>query len=452
MIPDPATVSAPSVPHSREAEEGALGSVLINPDVYVDLAAFLKADDFYIHRHSWIWQAMVRLVERHIPVDLLTLAEELERFGQLVEIGGPAYLTGLINQVPSSLNAEAYAQIVAAHATRRRMIQAANQIAALAYNEKQDIGESTEQAVKALEQIAMRTSGEALVPLSHSLSATYDRVDRSSRTVELPGVCSGLQELDLLLGNFQPGDVYVVAARPGQGKTSFESSVMLHAAQQRKRVAFFSLEMSTEKITNRLIAQETGINVQLLNTGKLNDAQWPLFTSAVERMESLPIYLDDTPAITPLHILAKCRRLSMSSGPLDLVAVDYLQLMKPGTHAENRTQEIGLITRALKTLAKELHVPLLVAAQLNREVEKRSDKRPQLSDLRESGDIEADADVVIFLHQPDPQTTGDSIQTDLIVAKHRNGPTGTVSVMFNKTITRFEDAGKPNQNNKGKLS
>lgn len=436
-----------TTPHSREAEEGTLGSVLINPDAYYDIASILKADDFHIHRHGWIWAAFVRLTEKKIPIDPLTVSEELERQGQLAEIGGPAYLTALVNQVPSSLNAEAYAHIVSSHATRRRMIKAANEIARLAYDEKQDVGDATEQAVKALEGVAIRTSGQPLVPLSISLSETYDRVDRSSRTVELPGVPSGLHELDLLLGNFQSENVYVVAARPGQGKTSLEASVMLNAARQGKRVAFFSLEMSIEKITNRLLAQETGINVQLLDTGKLDEGQWPVFTSAVERMERLPIHLDDTPAISPLHILAKCRHLLLSSGHLDLLMIDYLQLMKPGAGAENRTQEIGLITRALKTLAKELHVPLVVAAQLNREVEKRSDKRPQLSDLRESGDIEADADVVIFLHQSDPDIKSNELPIDLIVAKHRNGPTGTVPVIFNKTITRFQNAGIPNEKN-----
>ena len=197
--------------------------------------------------------------------------------------------------------------------------------------------------------------------------------------------------------------------------------------------------MSRNKVASRLIAQDTGLNVQMLNTGKLSDDQWPTFTAGIECMEKLPIYIDDTPAISPAQVLTRCRRLILNSGPLDLVAIDYLQLMKSGGKAENRTQEIGLISRSLKTLAKELDVPVLAAAQLNREIEKRADRRPQLSDLRESGDLEQDADVVVFLYQPDPENnTAGTVQTDLIVAKQRNGPVGTIQAVFQKSITRFE--------------
>ena len=255
--------------------------------------------------------------------------------------------------------------------------------------------------------------------------------------LELPGIATGIPEIDLLLGNLKPGSVYIIAARPGQGKTSVELSVLLKAAWNNKRVALFSLEMPREQLTARLLAQETNINLQVLESGKLNDAHWQTFTTAIERMNRLQIFIDDTPAITPLQIQSKCRRLLIIAERLDLLCIDYLQLMKPGTHAENRTQEIGAITRALKTLAKELHVPILVAAQLSREVEKRADKRPQLSDLRESGDIEADADVVIFLHQPDPIVVNGMTAVNLIIAKHRNGPTGTVPVQFHKSTTRF---------------
>jgi len=426
-----------AIPFSREAEEAALGSVLINPDVYFDIAALLKPDDFYIHRNRWIWEAIQRLVERHIPIDLLTVSEELERAGLLEEIGGSGYITGLINQVPSSLNAEAYARIVAEHATRRALINVANQIAALAYDEKNEIEDATEQAAKALEGVLVGVSGSALVPFPVSLSEAYDRVQMLSQSEALPGVATGIIKLDGALGNLKPENVYVFAGRPGQGKTSALTTIVRNVAQSQKHVAFFSLEMSRAQVVNRFLAQETQINLQLLDSGKLGDTQWASFTSAIERMNDLKIFIDDTPAITPLQVQSKCRRLLMMGNRLDLIVIDYLQLMKPGAKAENRTQEIGLITRALKTLAKELHVPILVAAQLNREVEKRADKRPQLSDLRESGDIEADADVVIFLHQPDPIAVGGVLPVDLIIAKHRNGPTGTVSVKFHKSTARF---------------
>lgn len=431
-------MTTPQIPYSREAEEAVLGSLLINPDIYADIAAILDPEEFHLHRNRWVWEASQRLAERKIPIDLLTLSEELERVGRLEEVGGSAYLTGLINQVPSSLNAEAYAKIIVNHATRRAMIQAANQIAALAYDEKNEVESATEQAAKALEQAVMHTSGNALVPFDICLSEMYDRVQELSVRLELPGIATGIPEIDLLLGNLKPGSVYVIAARPGQGKTSVQLSVLLKAAWNNKRVAFFSLEMPREQLTARLLAQETNINLQVLESGKLNDAHWQTFTTAIERMNGLQIFIDDTPAITPLQVQSKCRRLLMQAGRLDLICIDYLQLMTPGTHTENRTQEIGAITRALKTLAKELHVPILAAAQLNREVEKRADKRPQLSDLRESGDIEADADAVIFLHHPDPTAAGDVLPVDLIVAKHRNGPTGMVSVQFRKSVTRFE--------------
>ena len=296
-------ITTPTIPHSREAEEAVLGAVLINPESYFDVAHFLHADDFYIHRNSWIWEAFAHLHEKHVPLDLLTITEVLDRKGQLVEIGGPAYLTALINQTPNSLNAESYAQIMSEHAARRRMLQAANQIAALAFNEQEEIEAVTSEAIQALEFAVVRSTGNTLQPLSKSLTDVYEFVDQSSRTTELPGVPSGIHDLDVLLGNFQKGEVSILAARSGQGKTSFELSIMNHAAQSGKRSAFFSLEMSREKVTSRLIAQDTGLNVQLLNTGKLSDEQWPIFTAGIEHLGKLPIYIDDTPAISPSQIL-----------------------------------------------------------------------------------------------------------------------------------------------------
>ena len=354
---DEQQITTPTIPHSREAEEAVLGAVLINPTSYFDVAHFLHADDFYIHRNGWIWEAFAHLQEKHIPLDLLTITEELDRKGQLAEIGGPAYLTALINQTPNSLNAESYGHIVSEHAARRRMIQAANQIAALAFNEQSEIEAVTSEAIQALESAVVRSTGYTLQPLSKSLTDVYEFIDQSSRTTELPGVPSGIHDLDVLLGNFQKGEVSILAARPGQGKTSLELSILNNAAKSGKRSAFFSLEMSREKVTSRLIAQDTGLNVQLLNTGKLSDEQWPIFTAGIEHLEKLPIFIDDTPAISPSQILTRCRKLIMTSGPLDLVAIDYLQLMKSGGKAENRTQEIGLIYARSKCLPKSWIFP-----------------------------------------------------------------------------------------------
>jgi len=429
------------IPHSREAEEAVVGAVLINPEVYYDVAEFLQTGDFYIHRHQWIWEAYTRLNQRRIPVDLLTLSEELDRVGQLGDVGGSAYLTSLINQVPSSLNAASYGRIVEGHALRRSMIQASNKIATIAYDESLETTASMEKAVSVFEGAILRSSGAGLTPLSVHLSSAYDRIDESSRTTELPGIPTGLVDLDRKLGNLQRGTLYVVAGRPGQGKTTLKLTIARNAALKGKRVAVFSLEMSNEKITNRLLSQETGLDAQLIDTGKISDGDWPKLTSAIESLSDLNLFLDDTPAISPLQIKTRCRRLAMAFGPLDLVIVDYLQLMgvEGAIRADNRTQEIGYLTRTLKQLTKELDVPIVVGAQMSRAVEQRADKRPQLSDLRESGDIENDADVVMFLHQPDPTIKSLAVPTDIIVEKHRNGPTGTVQTHFLKSNTKFVD-------------
>lgn len=444
--------ASPSIPHSREAEEAVVGAVLINPEVYYDVAQFLSADDFYIHRHKWIWEAFTRLHEQRIPVDMLTLAEELDKVGQLSEIGGPAYLTALINQVPSSLNAESYGRIVEGHAIRRKMINAANQIAALAYNEETVVDTVMDEAEKAVFNVSERRLKHDLAPISSVLSDYYDRIDElAKRPDEFFGVPTGFIDLDRMLSGLQPSDLLIIAGRPGQGKTGFLLSVAKNAAlTHKKKVAIFSLEMSNEQVVQRLIAQETGIDSQRLRSGKLNDNEWPLFTHSIEVFSDTKIFLDDTPAITPLQLRTKCRRLHMEYG-LDLVLVDYLQLMGGDQRNDNRVQEVSYISRNLKILARELNVPVLTAAQLSRAVEQRTDKRPVLSDLRESGSLEQDADIVMFIYRPD-QYEKDTVKqnvAEIIVAKHRNGPVGSVELIFRSSLAKFENAAtkifKPNE-------
>ena len=380
----PATSTA--VPHSREAEEAVVGAVFINPEVYYDIAQFLTADDFYIHRHKWIWEAFNSLHEGRVPVDLLTVADELERRGQLSEIGGPAYLTSLVNQVPSSLNAESYGRIVEGYSVRRKMINAANQIASIAYDEKSSVDDVMNEAEKAVFNVSERRLKHDLTPISTVLSDYYDRIDDlAKRPDDIVGVPTGFIDLDKLLTGLQPSDLLIIAGRPGQGKSGFLLSIAKNAGlTHKKHVAIFSLEMSNEQVVQRLIAQETGIDSQRLRTGRLEESEWPLFTHAIEVFGDTHIYLDDTPAITPLQLRTKCRRLHMEFG-LDLVIVDYLQLMSGDTRNDNRVQEVSHISRSLKVLARELNVPVLAAAQLSRAVEQRSDKKPVLSDLRESG-------------------------------------------------------------------
>ncbi|MFQ5616044.1 MAG: replicative DNA helicase, partial [Anaerolineales bacterium] len=362
---------------------------------------------------------------------------------QLAEIGGPAYLTTLINNVPTSLHAEAYGRIVEETSIRRRMISAANEIAKIAYQEDLGVETAMDEAEKAIFGISERRLTTTLQPIQQVLSDYYDRIDQlANRDEEILGVPTGFIDLDRLLSGLQPSDLLIIAGRPGQGKTALLMSVAKNAAQLRKKhVAIFSLEMSNEQLVQRLISQETGIDSQRLRTGKLNENEWPLFAHAIEVLSDTHIYLDDTPAITPLQLRTKCRRLHMEFN-LDLVVIDYIQLMQSGMRSENRVQEVSYISRNLKILAKELNVPVLAAAQLSRAVEQRADKRPVLSDLRESGSLEQDSDIVMFIYRPD-QYEKDTVKqnvAEIIVSKHRNGPVGSVELIFRPTLAKFENA------------
>ncbi len=432
------------VPQSREAEEAVLGSILINPDAYFDVAEFLQPEDFYIHRHRWIWQSFTRLQESRNPIDYLTVTEDLDQQGQLSEIGGPAYITALINNVPSSLHSEAYGRIVEDAAVRRRMIEAANDIVKLAYDEETALDSVMGDAEKAIFGVSEHRMTRDLAPIKQVLSEYYDRVgELAARDEDVRGVPTGFVDLDKLLGGLQPSDLLIIAGRPGMGKTGFALSIAKTAAQiHKKHVAIFSLEMANEQLVQRLIAQETGIDSQRLRTGKLEESEWPIFTHAVEVMGDTKIFLDDTPGITPLQLRTKCRRLHLEFR-LDLIIVDYLQLMTgDGRRGENRVQEVSHISRQLKILARELNVPVLAAAQLSRAVEQRSDKRPVLSDLRESGSLEQDADIVMFIYRQEMYEDDPSKENvaEIIIAKHRNGPIGSVQLIFRKNLAKFENA------------
>jgi len=431
------------VPHNSEAEEAVLGSILVNPESYYDVAQFLRSDDFYIHRNRWVWDTFVRLHEQRMPVDVLTVTDELEQAGQLAEIGGPAYLTSLINNVPTSLHAEAYGRIVEETSIRRKMLTAANDIAKLAYQQDTSVDSVMDEAEKAVFGVSERRITRDLQSIQSVLSDYYDRIDQISRRGdEYYGIPTGFIDLDKLLLGLQGSDLLIVAGRPGMGKTAFMLNVAKHAALVlKKHVAIFSLEMSNEQLVQRLISQETGIDSQRLRTGKLNEEEWPIFTQAIETLNKTKMFLDDTPALTPLQLRTKCRRLHLEFN-LDLVVVDYIQLMTAGTRIENRVQEVSYITRNMKVLARELNVPVLAAAQLSRAVEQRTDKEPQLSDLRESGSLEQDADIVMFIHRPEMYEK-DTLKQNLAqikIAKHRNGPVGTIELVFRNNLVKFENA------------
>ncbi len=432
-----------TVPHNVEAEEAVLGSLLIDSEAIFRVSHFLKSDDFYIVKHGWIYDVVLGLHERRQPADFVTVCDELENREQLEEIGGPAYISSLINSVPTSIHVEAYGHIVERTALRRRLISAASQIAGFAYEEDQNVDEVIDRSEAVLFSISQRRVSRDLVPIKQVLADYYDRIAYLYEHRGEPlGIPTGFIDLDKLLGGLQRSDLIIIAARPGVGKTSMLLAVALTAARKYKqKVAVFSLEMSNEQLVQRLMSSETGIDSQRLRLGDLQESEWPKFVAAAGRLSDAMLFIDDTPGISALQLRTKARRLHAEYG-LDLIMVDYLQLMSGDFRSENRVQEISYISRALKGLARELNVPVLAASQLSRAVEQRHDKKPILSDLRESGSIEQDADVVMFIYRDEmynPETEMKNI-ADILVAKHRHGPTGTVQLFFRKHLAQFVDA------------
>jgi len=430
-------------PHNVEAEEAVLGSLLIDPEAIFRVSPFLRPDDFYIVKNGWVYDAILGLHERRMPADFVTVCDELENRNQLEEIGGPAYISALINAVPTAIHVEAYGRIVERTAVRRRLISVASQIAGFAYEEEQPVDEVIDRSESALFSISQRRIARDLVPIKQVLADYYDRIAYLYEHRGEPlGVPTGFIDLDRMLGGMQRSDLLIVAARPGVGKTSMLLAMALAAARKYKqKVAIFSLEMSNEQLVQRLVSSETGIDSQRLRLGDLKEDEWPKFVEAAGRLSDTLVFIDDTPGLTAMQLRTKARRIHAEYG-LDLIMVDYLQLMSGDSRSENRVQEISYISRALKGLARELNVPLIAASQLSRAVEQRHDKRPILSDLRESGSIEQDADVVIFIYRDElynPDTELKNI-ADLIIAKHRHGPTGSIQLFFRKHLAQFVDA------------
>jgi replicative DNA helicase len=444
MVSEPGSGVTPSklLPQNFEAEEAVLGALLIDPDAIIRVATFLQAGDFYVQRHGMIYQAVLDLHERREPADLVTLTDELERRGQLAEVGGPAFLTGLINATPTSIHVEYYARIVERTAVLRRLIDAAGQIAKLAYQDVDDVDEVVDRAESIIFGVSEKRVSRELVPIRQVLDDFYDRIEYlREHQGEIIGIPTGLADLDKLLGGFQRSDLVIIAGRPGMGKTSLALSIALQAARRwNKRIGIFSMEMSNEQVVQRLVSAETGIDSQRLRLGAIHDDEWPTFFQATSLLSTTQIFIDDTPAISALEMRTKARRLHAEHG-LDMIIVDYLQLMRGDLRSENRVQEISFISRSLKALARELNIPVVALSQLSRAVEARADRRPMLSDLRESGSIEQDADVVMFVYRDDlydPDTEFPNI-AELRVAKHRSGPTGIFSVYFKKELAQFVD-------------
>lgn len=431
-------------PHSLEAEACVLGSILLDSEVLAEVAHVITEDDFWSPAHREVYSAMSTLDRKSSPVDLITVAEELRASGKLESIGGTDALTSFVEVTPSPVNAPRYARIVADYARLRRLLSATREIQELCYSPGGRTADVIDHAEALIFEVTKREGAEAFATLHELLDDAINRLEHLYQGEHtLTGIPSGFGELDKITAGFQPSNLIVVAARPSMGKTAFVLGLAQNAARlTKKAVAVFSLEMSKSELIQRLLASEAMIDLSHIRTGRMHDTEWKKLMSAAGRLANDPIYIDDTGAITLMEIRAKCRRLAARKD-LGLVVVDYMQLMETGTFKReaNRQQDISEISRGLKLLAREISVPVVTVSQLNRAPEQRNPKTPLLSDLRESGAIEQDADLVIFLYR-DSYYNDDSDEKGLaqvIIAKHRNGPTGRINLAFIEASTKFAD-------------
>lgn len=428
-------------PQNLDAEMSLLGAVLIDEEVLADVTEHVKAKDFYDKRHAVIYDAVMRLYEKNKPVDLLTLTDELKRKKEIDGIGGSAYLTELTNYVPTSAHAESYAEIVAQKAVRRRLIKASGEISELGYDEETTTQELLQQAEAELFAVSDQSLKQDLTSLESILTDSFDRLEELHRNKgALRGVRTGYRDLDNMTAGLQRSDLIILAARPAMGKTTLVTNLAYNVATIAKQpVLFFSLEMSKEQLVDRMLADASGVDSWNIRTGNLSDDDFSKLSEAMGEMAEAPIYIDDTPGLSVLEMRTKARRAAHDQ-PLGLIIIDYLQLMQgSGRHDGNRVQEVSEISRGLKLIARELNVPVIALSQLSRTVESRSPQIPQLADLRESGSIEQDADIVMFIYREayyNPETERENV-TDLIIAKHRNGPVGKVELYFHPERLRF---------------
>lgn len=428
-------------PQNLDAEKSLLGAVLIDEEALADISEHVTLKDFYEKRHSIIYGAMIRLYEKHKPVDLLTLTDELKRKKELDTVGGSVYLTELTNYVPTSAHAEAYAELVAQKAIRRRLIKASSEISELGYDEETTTQELLEKAEAELFSVSDQSLKQDLISIESILTESFDRMEELHRNKgTLRGVRTGYKDLDNMTAGFQKSDLVILAARPAMGKTTLVTNFAYNVATIAKLpVLFFSLEMSKEQLVDRMLADASGVDAWNIRTGNLSDDDFGKISEAMGELAEAPIYIDDTPGMTVLEMRTKARR-AMHEHPLGLIIIDYLQLMQStGNDYGNRVQAVSEISRGLKLIARELNVPVIALSQLSRSVESRSPQIPQLADLRESGSIEQDADLVMFIYREayyNPETERENI-TDLIIAKHRNGPTGKIELYFHPERLRF---------------
>ena len=429
-------------PQAVDAEQSVLGSLLIDADAILKVADFLHPADFYRQQHADIYESMLALHAQREPIDLVTLGDELARRERLDAIGGPAYLATVMNVVPTAVHVEHYARIVERKSVLRNLIAAAGKIAAVGYEEANDAEAAIDRAESILFEISQHRTISGFESLATLLGQAYDRLEYlHEHRGQILGIPSGLAQLDTLLGGFQPSDLIILAARPSVGKTSLALNIAQHASiREAKKVAVFSLEMSKEQLSLRLLSAETGINPRPLQTGFMEETDWSKIATVMNDMAGAAMWVNDSPVLSVMELRTKARRLEMEQHGLDLVIVDYLQLMQASVQSRepNRVQEVSEISRGLKQLARELKVPVIALSQLSRGVEQRGSAEPRLSDLRESGSIEQDADVVIFLYRDGEQNPESEVElVKAKIAKHRNGPIGEVPLQFRKSTTRF---------------
>jgi replicative DNA helicase len=424
-----------------EAEESLLGAMLLSKDAIAAAIETVRAHDFYKPAHSHLYEAIVSLYGQGEPVDPVTVSEELRRAGLLDALGGKSTLLRIQASTPAVANAARYARIVEEHALLRRLIGVAGEIAEMGYDMPEDVGVILDQAETLVFEVADRRVAGTLVGLHEVLAKSMERFEALyGGTSTVVGVPTGYVDLDDALLGLQPSNLVVVAARPGQGKTSFALGAATHVAVTvRRPVVFFSMEMGHLELTQRLLSSEAGVNARDLRTGRISEADWERISHAVSTLAEAPFFIDDNPHLTVMEMRAKCRRLKARHGDLGLVVVDYLQLMSTPKKSENRQVEVSELSRGLKILARDLDTPVMALSQLNRSLEYRQDKRPMLADLRESGAIEADADIVAFLYRDEaynPEST-ERGTAEVIIAKHRNGPTGKFRLAFLEHLTKF---------------
>ena len=434
-------------PHSIEAERAVLGAILLNKDAFDTVSSIVKAEDFYSDNHRVIYEALVSIVGKNQRADYVLLSEELKKSQKLEAVGGILYLTNLTTDIVDAYNVEDHAKIVRDKAHLRKLIHVANAVESMAYREE----EETEDIVNRAEQMVLDVSGTTKGESSFSVmrDVVYETIDRINELQRhkgiLTGVSTGFKDLDNLTSGLQKSDLILVAARPSMGKTAFTLNIAQNVAMKsKKNVAFFSLEMSKTQLVARVLAAVAGINSGRIRNGQLSQEDWGKAINALNDLADAPLYIDDTSGLTPQLKKKKLRRLIQEHGELGLVVVDYIQLMENGGKkmADNRQQEVSAISRQLKIMAREFNVPLIALSQLSRGVESRADKTPMLSDLRESGSLEQDADIVAFLNREnyqDTEDTSDGVETQVIIRKHRNGELGIVKLWFEGAYTRFRD-------------